>query len=257
MEMESVGSGETTGVRRGVDCGRGFVRDATGADLAQIVAVHRSAFPGFFLTVLGDRFLGELYRGFLHDPSSICLVAEDAGQPIGFVVGTTEPQGFFKRLLLRHWYRFLLAGLMGLARHPLRVGRRFLDALSYRGEAPEGILGGTLLSSVGVSPSAGGRGLGAALVESFCRQAAVRGEQWVYLVTDSAGNEPVNRFYARCGFTLESSFQRPNGRAMNRYLRTLADTKASNADGRRRVPGPDGAARNESALPALLAKGPC
>jgi ribosomal protein S18 acetylase RimI-like enzyme len=190
-------------------------------DLPQTVEVHKVAFPNSFLTVLGNRFLFELYRGFLQDESSIYLVAEEKGQQLGLVVGTTEPRGFFKRLLIRRWFVFLCAGFAGFLRNPVRVGQRFLFALVYRGETPPGLDGGALLSSIGVAPAWGGRGLGVLLVERFCQEATSRGSPSVYLLTDSGGNDAANRFYLKCGFSLESRVERQENRIMNRYIRSI------------------------------------
>jgi ribosomal protein S18 acetylase RimI-like enzyme len=208
-----------------------LIRAATLSDLPQIVAVHNAAFHGFFLTMLGGPFLYELYRGFLLDPSSICLAAEDqaANRLLGFVVGTMEPRGFFKRLLIRRGHGFVFAGLAALLQHPLKVARRFLDALVYRGEAPEGLERATLLSSVAVSPADEGQGVGRMLVERFCQQATSRGARSVYLLTDSDGNETVNQFYLRCGFVLEASVLRRDGRHMNRHVRPLTTALAVSA----------------------------
>jgi ribosomal protein S18 acetylase RimI-like enzyme len=201
------------------------IRAATLEDLLETSAVHKAAFPGFFLTLLGDRFLRELYRGFLEDSASIWLVASHSSRPIGFVVGTTEPAGFFKRLLMCRWHAFIVAGAAGFFRRPLQVIRRFLAALVYRGEKPQGIDGATLLSSIGVSPRYAGRGVGVALVEHFCQEAFSRGASHVYLLTDSTNNDGANRFYVKCGFSLESSFARDGGRKMNRYIRSSSEEK--------------------------------
>jgi ribosomal protein S18 acetylase RimI-like enzyme len=196
-------------------------------DVPQTVEVHKVAFPDSFLTILGDRFLDELYRGFLQDESSIYLVAEEDGRQLGVVVGTIEPRGFFKRLLIRRGFMFLCAGLAGLLRNPVRVGQRFLFALVYRGEAPPGLDGAALLSSIGVVPTCGGRGLGALLVERFCQQATSRGSPSVYLLTDSGANDGANRFYLKCGFSLDSRIERQNNRIMNRYIRPIAKSTSA------------------------------
>ena len=67
------------------------IRAAKLEDISETIAVHKAAFPGFFLTMLGNQFLYELYRGFWQDPASIWLVANHNSRVIGFVVGTTEP----------------------------------------------------------------------------------------------------------------------------------------------------------------------
>ena len=201
------------------------IRAATQQDISETIAVHKAAFPGFFLTKLGDRFLRELYRGFLQDSASIWLIASHDNRLIGFVAGTTEPAGFFKRLLIYRWHAFIVAGAPGFFRHPLQIVRRFLAALVYRGEKPRGIDKATLLSSIGVSPHHAGRGVGLSLVEHFCQEAFSRGAEHVYLLTDDANNDAANRFYVKCGFSLESSFTRDGERKMNRYIRSFSEEK--------------------------------
>jgi ribosomal protein S18 acetylase RimI-like enzyme len=198
------------------------LRPANLRDLPRIVAAHQVAFPGFFLTMLGPRFLGELYAGFLTAGSSICYVADDRGECLGFVVGTTEPAGFFKRLLARRWHAFLYAGLSRLMRHPVSVSQRFLAALFFRGDLTAVITDATLLSSLAVHPPAKGKGIGLALVEKFCAEAVARGSNYVYLMTDEDNNHRVNCFYRKCGFSLDGSSRRISGRVMNRYLRSAA-----------------------------------
>ena len=88
------------------------------ADVPQLVALHRRAFPSFFLSDLGPAFLTEFYRGFLTDPTSVTAVArDDRGDVVGGVVGTTAPAGFFARLLRRRLVGFALAGRHDLP-HP-------------------------------------------------------------------------------------------------------------------------------------------
>jgi GNAT superfamily N-acetyltransferase len=198
------------------------LRPANLRDLSRIVAAHQTAFPSFFLTMLGPRFLGELYAEFLTAESSICYIADDRGECLGFVVGTTEPASFFKRLLARRWHAFLFAGLSRLMRHPVSVSQRFLAALSFRGDLPAAITDATLLSSLAVHPPAEGKGIGLALVETFCAEAVARGSNYVYLLTDEGDNHRVNCFYRKCGFSLNGICRRKSGRVMNRYLRSAA-----------------------------------
>jgi hypothetical protein len=56
---------------------------------------------------MGKQFLKELYRGFLIEPSGLCLVEIDRKDVVGFVVGTTQFEGFFSRLLRTRWPAFL------------------------------------------------------------------------------------------------------------------------------------------------------
>jgi len=195
-----------------------MIRTLKAEDVAAVVMIHQNAFPGFFLTFLGPRFLKEFYAAFLQESTSIALVDRDSesGRILGFVVGTIQPSGFFKRLLKRRWWAFCFASLGALMRKPASAPR-VLRALFYRGSPPGGH-DRALLSSIAVDPGSGGRGLGKALVESWVEEVRKRGMPGCYLTTDAVGNEPVNRFYERCGWKVESTYVTPEGRKMNRYI---------------------------------------
>jgi ribosomal protein S18 acetylase RimI-like enzyme len=201
---------------------RGLI--SVSADLSHlngIVQIHLLTFEGFFLESLGGRFLKELYHGFISDSSGVCLVVIDGMDVVGFVAGTTQPEGFFRRLLQKRWHAFVLAGAASLARHPVRVGRKFLSALRYRGERPVDVPNAALLSSIGVLPTGKGKGIGRILVSAFCERAQENGAAAVYLTTDRDDNDSVNEFYRLNGFTLHSSFLKGRSRWMNLYTRIL------------------------------------
>lgn len=63
------------------------LRFADERDIDAVASVHLAAFPGFFLTSLGRRFLIEMYRGFLSHPSGIFFVAEEQGRSWGLPLG--------------------------------------------------------------------------------------------------------------------------------------------------------------------------
>lgn len=195
-----------------------------------VVRVHMTAFPGFFLTFLGPGFLREFYRSFLEDLVGVAFVAEDVrgGRVLGAVVGPLVPAGHFKRLLKRRWWAFCLASVRALLKRP-SVVKRLFRALFYRGEGPPEPRR-SLLSSIIVAPEAHGQGIGKALVEAWVTQVQRSGSLGCYLTTDALNNDKVNRFYQRLGWKLESTYQTPEGRAMNRYVL--------------RFPGPDQESEN-------------
>ena len=181
-----------------------------------LVDIHTAAFPDFFLTQLGSAFLAAYYSELAADPSAIALVARaEDGAPIGFAVGAMDPRGFYSRLFRRKWWRFALAAIPGLLRDPRRM-RRVARATHHSGDNPGGAdVSG--LFSIAVSPSAQSGGTGRALVEAFIREARSRGARAIFLTTDRDGNDAVNHFYTARGFTLERSFETPEGRRMNEY----------------------------------------
>ncbi|MBU5613389.1 GNAT family N-acetyltransferase [Geomonas azotofigens] len=190
-------------------------------DVPGVVQVHLSSFPGFFLSFLGPRFLGIFYRGIREDESGIGYVyLNPAGEPAGFVAGTVNPRGFYKRLLKRDWLRFSLASLGPIARRPAAAGR-IVRALLHPGQNPVGdsVAG---LFSIGVLPELQGTGAGKLLVRAFLDEAAARGCRSVFLTTDRDGNDAVNLFYQKLGFTLERQYVTPQGRRMNEYWISLA-----------------------------------
>ncbi len=184
--------------------------------ISDIVDVHMRAFPSFFLTFLGPRFLREFYGSFIADDQGIGFVALEDGKVLGAVVGPLNPAGYFKRLLKRRWFAFCLASMGAVLKKPSVMARLF-RAVFYRGEAPQGKVR-SLLSSIAVSPDTQGKGVGKALVSSWLEAAKARGSKGAFLTTDTDNNEAVNGFYQRLGWTLESQYETPEGRKMNRYI---------------------------------------
>jgi len=192
----------------------------TPADARPLARLHRAAFPGFFLSSLGEPFLVQFYRGFLMDDSAVCVVARaDDGAVLGAVVGTTEPAGFFGRLVLNRLPGFVLASVRAVLTNP-KAAPRLLRAARYRGGDRVGA-GGALLSSICVRPSARGSGLGRQLMEAWTREVVGRGVDTAFLTTDADHNEAVNRFYQERGWTLADSCRTREGRLMNRYTTRL------------------------------------
>jgi len=186
--------------------------------LSEVISIHIKAFPTFFLTFLGPRFLKEFYESFLYDSQGIGFVALDDNteEIIGVIVGPLNPNGYFKRLLKRKWFSFCIASVGAIIKKP-SVIKRLFRAVFYRGESPKGIER-SLLSSIAVSPNAQGKGAGKALVFKWLEEIKLRGSKGAFLTTDVENNDSVNKFYQKIGFKLESSFSTPEGRKMNKYI---------------------------------------
>jgi ribosomal protein S18 acetylase RimI-like enzyme len=197
------------------------IRLAHFEDLDAIVDLHMRAFPGFFLTILGRRFLSEVYRGFLRHGDALVLIAELNGTVAGFAAGTLAPERFFRSLLFTRWFAFGWAAVGAAVRHPHAVIPRLLSGLYYRGERPPRLMRAALLSSIAVEPNSSRSGIGAMLLTAYCEQARLRGLKHVYLTTDQHANEGAIRFYARHGFNAESAIRRGKGRTMIRYVSAL------------------------------------
>ena len=184
--------------------------------VGEVVDVHLAAFQGFTLSILGARFLKEFYKGVLHDPTGIAFVIADQQDLVGFVAGSTQPNGFYRRLLVRKWWRFGFAALPAVLSNP-RLLPRILRALSMPNEPLPHPNCATLMS-IAVNPALQSQGAGKRLVSAFLEEAATRGLEAVSLKTDAEGNEKVNQFYINSGFELFRTFSTPEGRLMNEYV---------------------------------------
>ncbi|MGM7671236.1 GNAT family N-acetyltransferase [Microbacterium sp. A93] len=194
------------------------------AHVDEIADLHRQAFPEFFLTKLGTGFLKEFYRGFLDDPTAVSAVLLDAtGKVRGAAVGTTEPSGFFKRLLKRRLVGFATQSAAVALKSPSRAPR-LLRAVAYRGEVPDNLPGAALLSSICVDPDLQGQGAGRLLLEEWTEQSQRQGASSAVLTTDADGNESVNAFYRRLGWTVHDDYKTAENRRMNRYVKAMLDS---------------------------------
>ena len=185
-------------------------------DVESVVQIHRSSFPGFFLSFLGPRFLSLYYMAVCEAPEGIALVCLGPdGEPAGFVAGSANPRGFYSRLLKRNWWKFSLASVGAIFRKPTIVAK-IARGLTHPSRNPVGndVAG---LYSIGVLPESQGTGAGKELVQAFLTEARNRGCRRVFLTTDRDGNEAVNAFYQKMGFRVENRFETPEGRAMNEY----------------------------------------
>jgi ribosomal protein S18 acetylase RimI-like enzyme len=197
-----------------------MIRPILPEDTAAIVRVHLAAFPNFFLSFLGPRFLTVLYSSLAEDPRGVGFVeVGDSQSIVGFVAGVTSQAGFYRELIRTRLWSFGFACLPAVARNPgtifrlIRAFRRPADSAESTADAG--------LMSIAVLPSVENRGTGRRLAERFCRELASRGIGSVCLTTDRLGNDRVNRFYESLGFTVSRTYVTPEGRAMNEFRKTL------------------------------------
>jgi GNAT superfamily N-acetyltransferase len=197
-----------------MDC---FVRKIEASDISEITKIHLDAFPDFFLSFLGARFLKEFYMSFINENNSIGFVAQRIDKELlGVIVGPLNPNDFFKKLLKRRWWAFCIAGIKAVLKKPSCI-LKLIRAIFYRGDSPTGQTR-ALLSSIAVKKKVQGKGVGKTLVQRWLQEAYKRGAYGCLLTTDSFENEGVNRFYQNLGWRIDSTYSSSNGRKMNRYI---------------------------------------
>lgn len=208
-----------------------MLRQLQVADLDDVVAVHRAAFPGFLMTLLGPDFLHSYYRTVLDCEDAIFLgLFDDAGRLQGFVAGFATPASFYAMLAKRK-RRMLVAAAFHLLRRPVLWSRVLENAGATSQRAAEDAPGVAELASIAVLPGAQGKGYGRALIEAFLSTARPLGAARVDLTTDADGNDAVNRLYTKAGFRLSAVRTRRGGRRMNHYTMSLAGEPDPNHQG--------------------------
>ncbi|MFN3882499.1 MAG: GNAT family N-acetyltransferase [Nitrincola lacisaponensis] len=202
-----------------------YTRDAGLEDVNSIVLVHKSAFPGFFLTLLGKSFLFELYASYLrYEDGILRVLCDQEGEVVGFVAGCTKPERFYSNLKFKRGLVFALKMLPGFFVNPSLVFKRFLYAVFYKGESRQ-IENSALLSSIGVKPEFSRRSFGKTLLADFEEQVRSRMVYKVYLTTDKFDNASVVSFYKASKYVVESEFKQSGGRVMLRFIKNLGDEK--------------------------------
>jgi ribosomal protein S18 acetylase RimI-like enzyme len=194
--------------------------------LDEIVSVHLEAFPGFFMAQLGPRFLKQYYRCVAEFPKGILLTETGERGCIGFVAGFIDPSEFYQDLRRRR-VRFALAASAGIAARPRRLITMLANYKRAGDIAQQVPSPGTAeLSSLAVLPGASGRGVGSRLVRRFIAVAKTAGAVKVVLTTDTNGNDAVNKFYQRLGFSCVRTFEARRGRLLNEYVIEIGKDRA-------------------------------
>ena len=185
-------------------------------DLKITVDIHIKAFPGFFLTKLGPRFLYKYYNLILKYEEKIFLVAEEDGYPIGFVAGFLRPSNFYT-YVRQHKTTLSITLIPIILRNPFLIPRIISNFCGTKKKEQKNKVIKCELASIAVNPDYAGQGLGKKLVKAFIEISQKKNANIIYLTTDVNNNEVVNNFYQSLGFSLYRTFTAPGDRLMNEY----------------------------------------
>jgi ribosomal protein S18 acetylase RimI-like enzyme len=202
------------------------IRPLIEKDIRSVSDLHSSVFTDSRSTRLGKHYLRKMYRWFLEKQPHLCLVAEQDGQIVGFLVGAI---GGYGRKIFR--YAFLEI-LLGFILHPNLIFRREMFTLWYSyiqafnpflsrkiqqasSEPPKVIKAS--LSSIGVSHSAQGSGIGKKLVMAFEELTRTQGAELLSLSV-LAGNIPARRLYESCGWQCVEKYSTPESAYYAKHL---------------------------------------
>ncbi len=71
-----------------------MVKNIAFSDIDRLVAIHQAAFPNFFLTQLGDRFLRVYYSAFYKQNGILLGYYTKENQLLGFCAAIELSKGF-------------------------------------------------------------------------------------------------------------------------------------------------------------------
>lgn len=186
---------------------------------AAVAELHVRAFPRFFLTSLGARFLARFYRAVLASDDGFGVGRFVDGRLAGFAVGADRAAGFYRDLARRHAPSLGAAALVPLLRRPaaaVRLARSF-GLQAPPDDAPDG----PVLLSIARDPGDLGRGAGAGVLAAFEAAVAGRGGRSVALATDAAGNDEVLAFYRGHGYREQGAVEGVGERRLVRFRKDL------------------------------------
>jgi ribosomal protein S18 acetylase RimI-like enzyme len=177
------------------------------ADAGVAAHLHADRIGQGFLSLLGPRFLGRLYRRICLDPGSFLIVATDGGLPgdgavVGFVAGSADVPGLYRSFL---WRDGVVAALPTLG-HLVTHWRRVIETLRHGSSDGTGAGRGAELLAIAVDQAHQGNGTGRTLVTAFVDELSKRRIDAAHVVV-GADNQGAVALYRRSGFVDVERFE--------------------------------------------------
>lgn len=186
-------------------------------DCKIVSELHLKAFPDFFLTALGKKFLDKFYRSILCHPNHIAVGLFENEKLLAFAVGTKKKRGFYSEILKDDILVLAWSGLPTFIKRPSKIIRIFKSLLA-RETKNDTVLENATLLSVCVDPDASQKGLGKNILKEF-EFIAFKYANGISLTTDAENNEYVNKFYVNNNYHLLNTFTQGK-RKMNLYFKS-------------------------------------
>lgn len=139
------------------------IRKATLEDVEAIVKIHEEAFPDFFLTTLGKRFLRLYYGCMCKSQEALTLCAMDGENVVGFSSTALKSAGFNTRLIKNNIMEFAVEAMKLLFTRPKSLVR-LVNNFTKKSSDVEDNGDYAELFSIGVSPLCQGKGVGSLLL---------------------------------------------------------------------------------------------
>lgn len=194
-----------------------MIRNLTARDLNRVVAIHMTAFPGFFLTKMGEPFLIRFYSVAISHRNAIAIGIEMDSTLVGFCIGNCEPSSFHSALL-KEAHRIIWPIVLAVFRNPsllidiINGALRNLRSACSIDDSRESHI--CELASLGCVSN--DKGFGSLMVKEFIRTAEIMGAKKIFLTTNLSENERVIKFYLNLGFSIKG-IEKRNNRSLYRF----------------------------------------
>ena len=197
------------------------IRKATINDVEAIVKIHEQAFPNFFLTTLGKRFLCLYYKCMCNCKDAVTLCAEEGGEVKGFATSSYYSHGFNTTLIKKNLFKFGMMGIELMFKKPKAI-LRLAKNLDKEAEGNEVEDNGEYaeLYSIAVKPGNQGSGIGKNLLMATEEDVAKHNSK-ISLTTDYYNNEKTIGFYHSLGYQDYYEFVTYPDRRMWRMIKDL------------------------------------
>jgi ribosomal protein S18 acetylase RimI-like enzyme len=192
------------------------IRPLTEKDIPAVADVHSSVFIDSRSTHLGIRYVRKMFHWFSENHPSLCFVADEDGEIMGYVIGAI---GGYGRKIFRYALIEIAIGLLAhpglwLKRDTFTLWYSYLQAFNpalllvekgNRTRAGSDINLPTrgALAGIGVLPSARGKGTGKLLVHAFEQAAKDKGAKLLGLSVE-IDNQAARQLYENNGWQLDS-----------------------------------------------------
>lgn len=189
-------------------------------EIANVVAIHCSAFRDFFLTELGQDFLTTYYDAFRKNDRTVLIGCFDHNRLLGFAAGVYLSAGFNTYLVKTNLLPFMLQGIKIVFSKPSSIIRLIKNFKKVDKTIVDKGLYAELFS-IAVLPNQQGLGIGKQLVEQLEANLKQKGCKEVSLTTDAANNESTLSFYKSVGFDVLYPFTSYPHRKMYRLIKQI------------------------------------
>lgn len=187
--------------------------------MEQVVQVHLAAFPGFFLSELGNDVLRVFYKSLLQDNKTLFYGVKNDGGLVGFFAASLKPTGLYRRLFFKNISRFVLPLFFAFWKNFI-LFKKMITSASSSSKLEVSTTYPVSLLSICVSPDHAGKGIGKILLSTLEKELQLRKLHGYYLTTDAKNNNATNQFYLNSGFKLNGSYSQGK-RIMNIYVKDI------------------------------------